>query len=536
MIFESLYRSIDQTVSDLISDPSVYEAIRKLNDGEQYDEQTISDYQSVIRSKLYTNYLASNFYRIIYFNDKGIVIFSANDIFKGGIDRIVEFPSEVLEQADAQKGAPFLLPISKDTLYSSSDVSIFSAICQIQGKNLGYFMIQVEASSLNEIFNMPQEYMSAVAFLRDSSLLFHSENSDSDLSFEYISNQKEDGIYIDRKHEQLIEILSSAGQTKLVFSIPLEAVYKTVFPSQFMVMFGIVCLFFLSLLFIIFTATKLTAPLKKIRQQLENTSLSNLDSGIEVDESVDEIKALGYAYNDLSVRLAESIEQEKKLSLLQLQSQFDALQAQVNPHFLYNVLNVINTRGLENDDPVTCKLCTNLAAMLRYSSSNVNRFASVKQEMEYVDHYTYLMQARYEERLHIHQKIENDILEYQLPKITIQQLVENSIKHGFLNSTSIMEIFIMGGKLSDGWYISVKDNGEGISEEVRVRLYYRFSALRQQIQNRKKSIDLEIGQMGIPSLYARLYHLYKERMSLQVESLAAGGTQITILIKECDTK
>ena len=536
VIFESLYQSIDQTISDIISDPDVYEAIRILSTTKPNTDQRASDYQSVIRSKLYTCYQASNFYRIVYFNTNGTVIFSANDIFKGAIDHIPDFSAEVLEKAARQKGAPFLLCVSTDNLYTSSDTLVFSALSKIQGENLGYFIIQVEASVLDEIFNMPQEYMTVSAFLNDNSLLFQSSKANQQAALEYVTDHKEDGIYMDHKYQQLTEILTSAGGTKLVFSTPLADIYASVFSSQFMMMFGIFCLFLLSLAFIFFTASKLTEPLKKIRKQLENTGLTNLESGIEVDESVDEIKALGSAYNDLSIRLSEAIEQEKKLSLLQLQSQFDALQAQVNPHFLYNVLNVINTRGLENDDPVTCKLCTNLAAMLRYSSGNINRFASVKQEIEYVNHYAYLMQARYEDRLQIHQNIEMEILDYQLPKITIQQLVENSIKHGFQNSISNMQIDISGGILTDGWYIAVQDNGQGISPDVCEELYCKFSALRQEIADRKKNIDMEIGQMGIPSLYARLYFLYRDEMTLLLESPLSGGSKITIQIKRSDVK
>lgn len=165
--------------------------------------------------------------------------------------------------------------------------------------------------------------------------------------------------------------------------------------------------------------------------QMENTGLENLDAELAVPDTDDEVQAVGIAYQNLMRRLNESIVKEKRMSLLQLQAQFDTLQAQVNPHFLYNVLNVISSRGIMDGDEEICEICGCLAAMLRYSTNTKERYATVEKELEYLERYIFLLKSRYEHRLEVEVDCEESVKHEQLPKIVLQQLVENNIQHGY---------------------------------------------------------------------------------------------------------
>ena len=274
----------------------------------------------------------------------------------------------------------------------------------------------------------------------------------------------------------------------------------------------IVCVFGLFMLFIVLISNRLTQPIHEIRVLMEQTETTDIAKAVRINTTDDEIVAFGHAYENLLKRLGEAADTEKKLSILQLQAQFDALQAQVNPHFLYNVLNVISTRGLEDGDEGICEICGNLAGMLRYSTSNVERYAPVKDELDYMKRYVNLLQFRYEERIQVTITCDKSIEKEILPKIVLQQLIENSVLHGYNNEDVVMRIQVRGFRDNTGWYIRMEDNGEGIKEDVLHDLRRGIKEIREKIHVRNSAIEMEIGGMGLLNLYARLYLLYADKL------------------------
>ena len=99
------------------------------------------------------------------------------------------------------------------------------------------------------------------------------------------------------------------------------------------------------MLFRSFASKQLTRPVFQLYQMIRDTSLETLGDPVEIPDSSDEFRDLGKAYADMRERLNEAVIRETNISVLQLQAQFDLLQAQVNPHFIYNVLNIISARG-----------------------------------------------------------------------------------------------------------------------------------------------------------------------------------------------
>lgn len=280
--------------------------------------------------------------------------------------------------------------------------------------------------------------------------------------------------------------------------------------------------FVISMGVVIFIASRLSKPLTALKDQMENTGLENLDAELAVPDTDDEMQAVGIAYQNLMRRLNESIVKEKRMSLLQLQAQFDTLQAQVNPHFLYNVLNVISSRGIMDGDEEICEICGCLAAMLRYSTNTKERYATVKKELEYLERYIFLLKSRYEHRLEVEINCEESVKQEQLPKIVLQQLVENSIQHGYNNSKNIMKIYVRGWRDETGWYFEVRDNGQGATDEVREKLNQKMKKIRKKIMSRGSSIEMEIGGMGLANTYARMFLLYNGRAVFRIRNLEEG--------------
>lgn len=277
-------------------------------------------------------------------------------------------------------------------------------------------------------------------------------------------------------------------------------------------------------------ANKLSRPIMQLRDQMENTGIENLDMEPVIFNTDDEMEALSIAYQKLIRRLNEAMVKEKRISLLQLQAQFDTLQAQVNPHFIYNVLNVISNRGIVDEDEEICEICGSLAAMLRYSANNKERYATVKEEFAYLDKYIYLLKSRYEHRLEVTVDYDLSIEGEVLPKIVIQQLVENSIQHGYKNGKDIMKICVHGWRDEQGWYIRVHDNGDGITEQISLKLENKMENIRRKIMRSQSNIELEIGGMGLANTYARMFLMYTDRVIFDMKN-CQDGFSITVGVR-----
>lgn len=169
--------------------------------------------------------------------------------------------------------------------------------------------------------------------------------------------------------------------------------------------------------------------------------------------------------------------------------------------------------------------------MLRYSTSNVERYAPVRDELDYMKRYVNLLQFRYEERLCVAITCDTSIEKEILPKIVLQQLIENSVLHGYNNEDVVMQIQVRGFRDNTGWYIRMEDNGEGIKEDVLNDLRRGIKEIREKIHVRNSAIEMEIGGMGLLNLYARLYLLYADKLVFELENTKERGAAVTIGVK-----
>jgi two-component system sensor histidine kinase YesM len=276
---------------------------------------------------------------------------------------------------------------------------------------------------------------------------------------------------------------------------------------------------------------RVTAPIGQLIARIEQTNLDNIDhdAAIEYKYTDDELVHLRDSYNQLLKRLNHARRQEEQMSLLHLQAEFDALQAQVNPHFIYNVLNVISHRGVLNKDEVICEICEKLASMLRYAGGTSQRLVSVREELDYLEGYLYLLKTRYRDKLEYTIDVEEAVLGQRIPKIALQQFIENSITHGFNNSARIMALSVRGWAAEGRWYIEVRDNGGGFSETGKAALEKQMEAVKKRV--REANLNLDIGGMGLLNLYARFLLLFGDAVIFRLANRggpSGNGAVVTI--------
>lgn len=531
--FDNSYNAMSQVTNYILSDQDMLGAIRGLSDTEnrRYTEM-ISENEAILKNGISNDYFMSNFYRVIFFNTYGNIIYSTMNTDMGVINSKTAIEDCYwLEEARNLHGKPLLVGIHEDNWKADSKEKVFSMVRAVQGQPLGYIEVQQKIDRLEELFSFPEREIRTTILLEDGSLFYSTDEENLDTYRTYASSC-EDNAYEDKPSDLLLSLSTSKTGAKIILSEDMRIIREGIPQTAVFSLLLVVTIFSLSMVFVVLISTYLTKPIRDMRKQIEQTQLNNLDQEIIINTSDNEIEALNRSYRDLLRRLSESLDKEKKLSLLQLQAQFDTLQAQVNPHFLYNVLNVISNRGMEDGDEKICDICGNLAAMLRYSTSTVERYATVEQELDYLRQYVYLLKSRFEERLEVEITCEESIRRKIIPKIVLQQLVENSMLHGYNQKDTVMRIKVRGWIEENGWYISVEDNGDGMEEAVLQNLLAKLEEIRKKIHIQKSSIEMEIGQMGLANLYARMYLLYVDGLIFHLENKQESGVIITIGVKE----
>ena len=518
--------SMKNATDYILSDPDMLNAMQSIpvyrDKGDDFHREEMLD---TLTAGITLDYINKNFYRILIFNESGDVACSTN-VGNMIIDKERDTGEISWREEAAEKyGQPVIVAPHKDGWGERQQIQVYSLGRKVQGGDFGYIEVQSEASNLQEIFQLPDPEVKIAAWLPDGTLFYSSGDlEDTELLSMMQDTEKKDGVAPMEKDGRLLSYyVSEDFGIQVLTAKDSEGIYTDIRQSLLLAGCLTLACFVGCMIAVVIIANKLARPIESLRNQMENTGIENLDGqNLTLSGDDDEVKALGIAYQNLLHRLNESMIKERKLSLLQLQAQFDTLQAQVNPHFLYNVLNTISNRGIIDEDEEICEICGSLAAMLRYSSNNKERYATVEEELDYLDKYVYLLKSRYEHRLEVTVDVSRDIRGEMLPKVVLQQLVENSIQHGYTNGMSIMRIHVSGWRDGNAWFIQVQDNGSGITPEAKKELVEKMNGIRERILRKSSSIEMEIGGMGLANTYARLFLIYAEDVVFEMENQRDG--------------
>lgn len=516
--FEETIKPMEFISEYLLSDIEVLNAIftlARVGPDSVLKHNYITEAESDISLKLNSYYITKNFHRVLVYNSFGNVV-ASNNFSNNIINTDIKLEDlKWLSQVVGKKGNPILVGIRGDEWSKKNPEDVFSIVKEIQGDSLGFIEVQQKASELEDKFSITNANVDVIAVKSDGEILYSSQKLDKNGKSFYSSVVKDMKNEIrewknpvNNKTQVISSNYSKISNLTVLLIKDVDVMNASLTFGLTITVFIAGCIFLASLGYIFIVSGLLTKPIRQLKGQMEKTELENLDEKIIYDKSNDEIAALSKSYQKALTRLNEEIIKERRMSLLQLKAQYDSLQAQVNPHFIYNVLNVISYRGLINKDEIICDMCNNLASMLRYSTNTKEKESSISNEIEYLKQYFYLLKKRYLHKLEFSIDIDKKIEDQVITKIVLQQIVENSITHGLANTTEIMEIVVTGWEENGRWYLKVCDNGQGFSKEVLNNLENLQKEVAKKLINSQSNIELEIGGMGLINTYARLFLLY----------------------------
>lgn len=204
-------------------------------------------------------------------------------------------------------------------------------------------------------------------------------------------------------------------------------------------------------------------------------------------------------------------------SQLVTKAELRALQAQINPHFLFNAINTI-VSFCRTDSEKARQLLLQLGDFFRGNLQSGEKFVTLQEECEHVRSYLAIEQARFSDRLQVVEKIEEGALCYRIPGLTLQPLVENALKHGVYPGKGQGIIQILAWLEPDNLVIQINDNGAGISPE-------KLEQIRQGVQISTTGLGI-----GIPNVTQRLKYVYHNQAQFSINSTFGKGTSVTLTI------
>jgi sensor histidine kinase YesM len=267
-------------------------------------------------------------------------------------------------------------------------------------------------------------------------------------------------------------------------------------------------------------------PVEALSNTIIKIKNGETDLRAKTDGWSEELKVMGDEFNEMLDQIGRMVQDEYEAKVLMERTQYKVLQAQINPHFLYNTLDTMSGIAASQDCTLVSGLCQSLSAIFRYSLDISDTQSTLQQEMAHVRNYLYVMDVRNGNTIKYTYRIDSDTLDDNIPRITLQPIVENALQHGLRNTRrKDKELIISAKHRDDKLVITIEDNGAGMDAE----------AMNEQLA--KADIGrIEMGRsIGVMNVNARVKSVYGEDCGIRYESGPKGGTKAIIelpIVKE----
>ncbi len=354
-------------------------------------------------------------------------------------------------------------------------------------------------------------------------------------NLENYSIRIEENLHEGNKYEENIEIWENDIQivTSLVQETIFQYIYyelrdiqasRTEYQAFFVNMLKFSGIAFAGILLMLiflsyFIPLSIIRPIRRLGEVTDQVAKGNLSIRSDVKAGA-EVGMLSESLNSMIDKINELLEQVKIEQIQLRKAEFELLQSQINPHFLYNTLDAIIWLAEAGEQKKVVNMVGSLSDFFRASLNQGKDIISLKEELNHVRSYLEIQQVRYQDILQYEINIPKELEQCLIPKITIQPLVENALYHGIKNKRGQGKIIISGSKDSEGAVIRVFDNGIGIKKE-------RLNEIVRGITNKTPTKN-EI--YGLYNVNERIRLNFGEKYGISIESAYGEGTTATILL------
>lgn len=442
--------------------------------------------------------------------------------------------------ADAAGGAPVWSRVDqKDRqlfeLNKSTKIMLSRMIVnRTKMRNIGYLVFGVDESYLQNIIRSAIKEGNEGIFVLNQSgeVLTQSGKISADVAG-YISSQLRSqsqtaptgGSFVDYKDSYIYFSRPNATGTSIFYMVPKANMLnplKDVAAVPMLILSGVL-LILLPISF--FVSAIITKPMGQLCKSMQKFKDGDFTQRVDF-EAKDEIGEVGQCYNEMVSNMKELIDTTYVLKLRERESELSSLQAQINPHFLYNTLDSIYWQALTAGNVEIANMIYSLSRIFRLSLNRGQGMTTVEKEKELVYHYLMIQKMRFKEKLQFVLDIDEQIYNCIIPKLIIQPFVENAIVHGIEDSDFGGTVKILGRCEDDQLVFTVEDDGVGMTaEQAESLLEYKGGDI-----NTSRSP----GGYAVNNVYERLRLKFNDDFLLKIDSEETRGTKVTMVLPRTD--
>lgn len=429
------------------------------------------------------------------------------------------------------KNNPYKVATFPGNYYTEKDqvisLSMGKAILDNKNKIIGYVILDIYRSTLlNQFLFVGGEETEYILSNNNNVIILDTTSHFKEgysVSPEKIVkwNNKKLKLYDNEKNETIYVVKQAQNNDFSLFTfVRVSNFYK-----------GISLLIRISLIIVAFTflicfiivkvqARRLYRPIETVVEGMQKISEGNIQVRIKEDMNQDDemamvTKGFNKMLDEINVLLNRVVEQTER----EKNTEIKALQAQISPHFLYNMLNEIKALAKLGRTEEVSTFVISLGKLLRHSISFQEKFVTIKEDLLFLNDYLDLQKVRYENNFEVVIEIDESILNCKIPNLILQPIIENSIVHGLENKENNSILKITGSRDDKGRVkLEIYDNGVGVDEEYM-----------QYINNTGKSSSL-YGGLGLENVQKRLLLTYGSEYGIKIESEKGSYTKVIVIL------
>ena len=501
-----------------------------------------TDAQSLIDMKSEVDYMEDFLFNIYTLNPdiKNIIVIGKNGLmYSEGEARYSHYKVDANEYAwykDAKRSKGKVMIYTKlrnENAISTADtdkyVSLVRKISNIEnGSFIGCIRIDVLFSTVEEIvWNVGNvSSMDILISDREYNILFDPNNTIQKINipkyaqaFEIAKEEKNGAILADLKDKNDIVVFRSSDYTgwTILGIVSSKALMTMTQRVKNMSIIVVIVTTIIIVILCILISLGITNRLKKLSTSMKIVEAGEFNVNIK-DFYLDEIGDITRSFNIMICKIRELIDKEYNLEIKRKEAELKALQAQINPHFLYNTLETLRMKAVVSNNREIANMIKMLSRFFKLNIIRDNEIVMVREELEHVKCYMDIQNIRYNNRFKFTEDFDSELLDAQILKLTLQPLIENAIFHGLEPKAGQCFILLRGQVVDDNMVIKIMDNGVGISEE-------RLKELEEVLDKSKASDKLGI---GVNNVHKRIKYHFGADYGIKILSSVGKGTSIEI--------
>ena len=510
---EDELRQIEKYAYNIIINAELQDTLEKLKNG-------LSVYERGVLGKELTDRLWEwRFER----NISSVNLIDCNGNQYAGGDQIPhELAMGIVSQVAVEEGSmAFLEPVGGNP--SIIGARTIRKVRELSLAPLGTLIIRVDIEKIIQQLTYDTMENHKYLLITSGEKTVYSSFPDLDVS-EGLVDDKENGGYqvvkVDGK--SYFVVFNKSPFTNWLYTniLPYEDVFKQVIQMRRVVISIFGALFLITMLISLWMAGNLTKPMQKLITQMKLVESGEFEEtmaqSLELERG-DEIGTLQRKFLKMVKRIKNLIQENYTKQLLVKEAQLRALQAQINPHFLYNALESINWRAKINQQTEISQMIESLGNLLRNAMSDQQHLVTVNEELKLIQDYIHIQKVRFGSRLDFKIELDRRWEQLLIPKLILQPLVENAINHGLEQMIEPCTIRITATESGAFLFLKVEDNGPGIPPDL----------LRKLQMQETKPDNLGIGLKNIDE---RLKLVYGKEYGLTLTSQVGAGTRVMVKI------